>query len=554
MKKHLQAIKDSRRSKIILAIAFAIIGVTALLFAKAASPTASLSLSPASGSHDINTTFTVSVYEDSGTAQVNAYDIGLVFDNTKLQYVSSDITGSPFKLAPASPSLSGGTLAITGYLYPGDVPGDNVTGQKLIAKINFKVLAGSGSTNITFLKETPGPAAKSAVYLYGADPATNIWNQVTTGGTYTLTTPDTAGPTITNGTPANAAVVSDTVNVTATATDPSGVANATLTINGSTTPVAMVAGSNGLYSYSWNTTLVADGSYTLLVKATDTKGNVSSSALRTVTVLNAKPDLVVSSVTMSPAAPKAGDLVTINAVVKNQGALATTAGVSNATGFSIDGTSVGLPVNLNAVAVGATFPAAATWTATAGSHTLVVTADKNSQITESNEANNGNTSSFSVSVPDTTPPTFSGPLTVNPSTSPLVGTVTVTASATDSGSGMAKVEFYIDNVLQSPADTSSPFTFTWDTTKVSDGSHTVIAKAYDVAGNGPSSSATLTVTVKNIPTPGDASGDGHVTITDLNAVINHWLATGQPRSNGDVTGDGVVNILDLLQVLNNWGA
>lgn len=550
LKKPLHALKEKKRPKLVVVAVIAVIGVAALIFAKAATPTATLSLTPSSGTYNNGSTITMGVYEDSGTNQASAVDIGLVYDTTKLQYVSTDTTGSSFTLASPA-AASGGTLVVTSYVNPGTIPSGNLVGKQLIATVNFKVLVGTGSTNITFLKEAASATSKSAVYLYKT--TTNMWDGVTTAGSYTLTTPDTTGPVISASTPANGATVNGTVNVTSTVTDAqSTIASATLAINGAT-PVPMTAGASNSYSYSWNTTAVADGSYTLQVKATDSAGNPTTETLRTVNVLNAKPDLAVTSVTLTPAAPKVGDVVTLSAVVKNQGALATTAGLANVTGFTMDSASVGTPSNTSAIATGGTITATATWTAVTGSHSLVVAADKNGVITESNESNNTNTITFSVAAPDTTAPAFSGGITLSPSTSPLVGTVTASASATDGGSGMAKIEFYVDGTLKA-SDTSSPYSFAWDTTTVGDGSHTIYAKAYDVANNN-SQSATTTVTIKNIPTPGDTSGDGLVNATDLvNGVLNHWQMTGQSRVNGDLTGDGVVNIQDLLQVLNNWSS
>ena len=94
---------------------------------------------------------------------------------------------------------------------------------------------------------------------------------------------------------------------------------------------------------------------------------------------------------------------------------------------------------------------------------------------------------------DTTPPTVS---ITNPSNGATVsGTVSVTATASDNV-GVTKVEFYVDDSLK-VTDTSSPYSYSWDTTSYSDSSHTVKAKAYDAANN--HASDTNTVTVDNDP-------------------------------------------------------
>jgi hypothetical protein len=93
---------------------------------------------------------------------------------------------------------------------------------------------------------------------------------------------------------------------------------------------------------------------------------------------------------------------------------------------------------------------------------------------------------------DTTPPTTSITAPANGAT--VSGTVSVTASASDNV-GVTKVEFYLDSVLKSTS-TTSPYSWSFNTTTVANGSHTLQSKAYDAAGN-IGSSATISVTVSN---------------------------------------------------------
>jgi hypothetical protein len=93
---------------------------------------------------------------------------------------------------------------------------------------------------------------------------------------------------------------------------------------------------------------------------------------------------------------------------------------------------------------------------------------------------------------DTTAPTTS-------ITSPAAGTIvssttTVSASASDNV-GVTKVEFYLDGVLQS-TDTTSPYSWSWNTATASNGSHTLTTKAYDAAANVGTSTG-VAVTVSN---------------------------------------------------------
>jgi hypothetical protein len=91
-----------------------------------------------------------------------------------------------------------------------------------------------------------------------------------------------------------------------------------------------------------------------------------------------------------------------------------------------------------------------------------------------------------------TPPTTSITAPANGAT--VSGTVNITATASGP-SGVAKVEIYIDGSLATTL-TSSPFTFAWNTTTVVNGTHTLLSKAYDSAGNS-GTSATISVTVAN---------------------------------------------------------
>jgi subtilisin family serine protease len=59
--------------------------------------------------------------------------------------------------------------------------------------------------------------------------------------------------------------------------------------------------------------------------------------------------------------------------------------------------------------------------------------------------------------------------------------------------GVTRAEFYV-NGSKVASDDTSPFAFAWDTAAYGDGSHTLVAKAYDAAGNvGTSSSVSVTL-------------------------------------------------------------
>ncbi|MEA2165718.1 MAG: hypothetical protein QOK37_3845 [Thermoanaerobaculia bacterium] len=118
---------------------------------------------------------------------------------------------------------------------------------------------------------------------------------------------------------------------------------------------------------------------------------------------------------------------------------------------------------------------------------------------------------------DTTAPTVSITAPANGAT--VSGTVSITASASDNV-GVTKVEFYVDGALKS-TDTTSPYSYSWDSTSVANGSHSLIAKAYDAALNVGTSTA-VSVTVNN-PTGTDISG---WTVTQANATVVYTIPAG----------------------------
>ncbi len=111
---------------------------------------------------------------------------------------------------------------------------------------------------------------------------------------------------------------------------------------------------------------------------------------------------------------------------------------------------------------------------------------------------------FTPSV-DTTPPVVS--ITSPVPGAVVSGTVSVGGTATDN-IAVTGIIFYVDGVSKGTA--TSPFTFSWDTTTVSNATHTLMVKASDAAGN--VGQASLGVTVNNSVVSSDTSPPA-ITIT-----------------------------------------
>ncbi|MDD1615947.1 MAG: M4 family metallopeptidase [Methylococcaceae bacterium] len=112
------------------------------------------------------------------------------------------------------------------------------------------------------------------------------------------------------------------------------------------------------------------------------------------------------------------------------------------------------------------------------------------------------------------------------------GIITFSATATDDV-GVTKVEFYVDNVLKG-TDTTSPYSMTLDSLTLTAGSHILVGKAYDAAGN-IGSSASVTFTINIAPTP-----------TTYNEVENNGTT-----QTANVIADTVTKIIGYLGTSND---
>ena len=101
--------------------------------------------------------------------------------------------------------------------------------------------------------------------------------------------------------------------------------------------------------------------------------------------------------------------------------------------------------------------------------------------------------SFSVSTPDSVPPTVS--VTAPAGGSTVSATVPVNANANDNV-GVVGVQFLLDGAALGSEDTSAPYSVSWNTTTATNGSHALTARARDLAGN-QTTSTTVNVTVSN---------------------------------------------------------
>jgi hypothetical protein len=348
-------------------------------------------------------------------------------------------------------------------------------------------------------------ASQTTATITGLDPAhayyfaVTAYNSAGVESPYSnvVSIPELTPPTVSIGTPANNATASGTVSVTASASDIVGVTKVEFYLNGG----LVSTDTSTPYLYSWNTSSLAAGTYTWMAKAYDAAGNVGQSSNVSVTVVKD-----TTPPTVSLTAPSS------NATVS--GTAAITASASDNVGVSK------VEFYENGVLLSATnvSPYSYNWNTTSvanGAYSLSAKAYDAA-------GNVGLSTNVSVTVNnavvDTTKPTVS--VTAPASNAAVSGTAPVTVSATDNV-GVTKVEFYVNGALQG-TDSASPYTFSWNTASVANGSYTLTAKAYDAAGN-VGQSASTTVTVNNTVTP----PSGSITAIFGNATDSNYANTVQ---------------------------
>jgi len=277
---------------------------------------------------------------------------------------------------------------------------------------------------------------------------------------------DLTSPVVSLTAPAPGARVSGTVTLSANATDNQGVTrvefhDGTRLLGSDTTSP---------FSFTWNTEPEADGEHVLTASAYDAAGNVASSAQVAVTVWH---DTTPPSVSIT--APGSGALiagtVAISVTATDE------AGVTRVE-FLLDGNLLGTDTSS---------PYGFSWntrTAADGNHTLIARATDASGLV--------GTATVGVRV-DNTNPTVA---LTNPINGALLkGLVGLQATASDE-QGVARVEFFVDGTLIGTA-TSHPYSVSWNSATVANGTHTLTARAYDTLGL--SSASSVLVTVDNTP-------------------------------------------------------
>jgi hypothetical protein len=282
------------------------VGIYGMRGASAASAT--LYLTPASGSYTTGQTVTLSILENSGTEDVNTVQANLTYPTSLLSFTSIDGNNSAFGIDAGSTGGAGVVSIARGST-------TSVTGAQLISTVTFTVLA-AGNANIIFEPSCQGTNGAGCSAVIDTVSDTNIISG-TTGSALTLATPatttgtgtgtGTTGTTTTTTTttaPANTTKSTSTSNAsTATSVTPSNSVTPVTVPNDSTVqvnqPVTLQPATvqeegvsevqyylnNKLvytalsppYSYNLNTKKLLNGTYSLITKTVYSSGESSTS-------------------------------------------------------------------------------------------------------------------------------------------------------------------------------------------------------------------------------------------------------------------------------------
>jgi len=324
---------------------------------------------------------------------------------------------------------------------------------------------------------------------------------VAQSGDLTLTTPAASTPpTVSVTAPAAGATVSgSTVSVSANASASAGL---TLTsvqflLDGSNLGSPILAAP---WNTSWNTTAVSNGTHSLTALATDSAGNKTTSAAVSVTVNNPIPP------TISITSPASGATVSATVTV-------TTSVSANTTSvqFKVDGNNTGAAVTTAPFSYSLN-----TTTLTNATHSITAIA--------SNAAAQSTTSaavSITVNNAAPTPPTIS--ITSPASGATVSATVTVTTSVS---ANTTSVQFKVDGNNTGAAVTTAPFSYSLNTTTLTNATHSITAIASNAAAQ-TTTSAAVSITVANLAPP-VISNVSVSNVTSSTASIS-WT-TDQPSS------------------------
>ncbi len=428
-------------------------------------------------------------------AAVTASPYSLVLDTTALNNgshtliaVVTDSAGSSTASAPVSVTVNNPpSVSITA-----PAAGAIVSGASVAVSASAAAAPGTTLSSVQFKVDNVNAGAADTTSPYGI----TLDTTALTSGAHTLTavaidstgnatTSAAVSVTVSNNTTAvaisapaaGASLSGATVSVTATTTPGTGVTIATVQfrVDGVNTGAAITASP---YSIVLDSTALTNGSHILTAVVTDSSSNSATSAPITVTVSNPP--------TVSVTAPAAGASVSGASVPVSATATAALGTTVSNVQFKVDTVNAGAPDTTSPYGISLDSTTLAN-----GAHSLTAVAT---------DSTGNSTTSAAVSI------TVNNSVTAIAITAPATGasvsgaSVSLTATATPGTSlTITSVQFKIDGVNSGAPDTTNPYSITFDSTPLSNGSHIVTAVATDSSG-GTTTSTSVNITVNNAVT------------------------------------------------------
>jgi len=451
------------------------------------------------------------------TIIVNSVDIPAAWDNrygwgrlnlhTALRSIGDANAPTVSITSPASGSVVAGTIVVNATASDNvgvtrvqflidNVVRSTATIAPYTASLNTVPLADGNHTVTAMAFDGAGNSTQSSIII-------NVMNNDTTLPVVTLTTPQEGD------------IVSGVIPLAADATDNGVIIRVRFSIDG----IFISSDTTAPYTGSLDTSLYSNGNHTIIARAWDQVDNVSS---MTVTVNIQNNDLTPPDISITAPLPNetVGGTFLFRATATDNVTVAKVWFIFDGIVRSTDSaTPFQFSYDTNSLADGV--------------HSFVARAfDGNGNTDE-------DTISFTVLNNDVVPPGVG--ITSPADGATIGGFITVAATATDNVA-VDRVRFLLDGVFHS-STTVSPYTFSLNTAFIVDGAHTLMVRAFDVAGN--SSTHTITVVVQNndatppavtITSPNDGAAvsgtvDLLATATDnLGVVKVHFLIDGVVRS------------------------
>ncbi|MGH8312237.1 MAG: Ig-like domain-containing protein [Gammaproteobacteria bacterium] len=433
--------------------------------------------------------------------------------------LGANITVDAFDVQPPPPTTTPPNVAITAPVSGATVSGvitvsATVTANTSIASVQFQLdgnALGAPLTAPPYQISWDTTAVSNGSHTLTAI-ATDTAGHSATSAPVVVTVsnnppPGSSPPTVSITAPANGSTISGLITVSADASENGGqITQVQFQLDGNFLGAPVT---QSPYQISWDTTSASNGTHALTAVATDSAGNTATSSAVSVTVSNGPPPPVVSVTSPANGATVSAS-VTVSANATDNG------GQITQVQFQLDGSALGAPVTQS--------PYQLSWdttTATNGSHALTAVATNNAG--ESTTSAPVTVTVSNASAPP--PPTVA--ITSPAKGATVSGSVTVSATASDSSGTITQVQFQLDGSKLGNPVTQPPYQTQWDATAAASGDHTLTAIATNNAGES-TTSAPVTVTVAN-----GAGGGGTTQIEWNSSAVKYtgtWYIASDPKT------------------------